>query len=118
MPGSKRMNYWDAIRHLNGDITLGWSKDKNFSNNSKAAILNQVNMLNKSGVKLKNGNVGFIDLNNENPLQIRFAQNNSYDENPNVGFVQPQDEISARSYATDVAQRHSQGGTLYKKYFI
>lgn len=119
MPGSTRMNYWDAIRHLNGDITLGWSDDKNFNNNSRAAISNQVRMLNKSGVKLKNGNVGFIDVrNNENPLQIWSAQDNSYDENPNIGFVYPQDEISAISYATDVAQMHSQGGTLYKKYFI
>lgn len=119
MPGSKRMTYWDAIRHLNGDITLGWSGDKNFNDNSKGAILNQVNMLNKSGVKLKNGNVGFIDVqNNNNPLQIRSTQNSSYNENPSIGFVYPQDEISARSYATAVAQMNSQGGTLYKKYFI
>lgn len=117
MPGSKRMNYWDAVRYLNNDITLGWSKDKNFGTNSSNAILNQVGMLNAQGIKLNNGQVGFIgDAGSDYELQIRPAQNSSYNESPN--FVWPQDEVSARLAATASAQRHFQGGTLYKKYFI
>ena len=122
--GGYKTSYFNAIKTLGQN--LGWNVKR--GSQSEKNLKAQNKKFNASKTKLSrgsigritdNGNVGFIDVqNDENPLQIRPAQNNSYDENPNVGFAYPQDEISASSYATDVAQRYSQGGTLYKKYFI
>lgn len=116
--GGYKTSYFNAIKTLGQN--LGWNVKR--GSQSEKNLKAQNKKFNASKTKLSRGSIGRITDEGKaegyQALQIRPAQNNSYDENPNVGFAYPQDEISARSYATDVAQRHSQGGTLYKKYFI